>query len=429
MTRISRRTIGAGERLQRGGRLALLAALVSSTGACAGTADRGDGSQADAVLALVGGTIYIEADSPPIRDGALLIRGERIVAVGPRDSVDVPARAVVLDMSGRTVLPGFWNSHVHLTEPKWQGGDTLPAEHVTGLLRDMLLRYGFVHVFDIASFPEVTLALRRRIASGEVAGPDILTTLVPFVPPNGTPRYVAPLRLPELHGAREAVDSVRARVAQGADGIKLFTVPITQRRPFPVMDPAVVSAVADEARRNGLYLFAHPTNLAGIDVAVRNGVDVLAHTAPMAGALPDSLQALMLGRGTALIPTLTLWEVDVGPDTAGIQRFVRAGQEQVRAYAGRGGPVLFGTDVGYIDRYDPTREYELMAGAGLDFNAILASLTTAPAAMFRRGDRTGRLRPDLDADVVVVEGDPVQDIRALSQVRLTVKRGRILFQQ
>jgi imidazolonepropionase-like amidohydrolase len=407
--------------------LALALAFVV-TAACRGAPrDRPDSTDENRVLALVGGTIYPAPDAAPIDDGTLVIEGERIAAVGARAAVRLPARAVVIDVRGRTVLPGFWNSHVHLTEPKWVGIDTMAAERATDLVRAMLTRFGFVHVFDVASFPDVTLALRERIQRGEVPGPDIRTTLLPFVPPNGTPRYVAPLKLPELGSAFSARDSVRRRIGQGAEGIKLFTVPITRTQPFPEMDSAIVRAVVDEAHRGGLVVFAHPTNPDGVRLALEGGVDILTHPASAGGGLPDSMLREMQRRNMALIPTLTLWEEDFGPDTTGMGDFVRAAQNQVRAYSARGGQILFGTDVGYIARYDPTREYELMAGSGMDFHAILETLTTAPAARFGRSGRTGRLAPGLDADIVVVAGDPLTDIRALGQVRLTMKRGRVLY--
>ena len=402
------------------------AVCIGAALACGGARGNAAPAAEPSVVAIVGGTIYASPDAAPIADGVLLISGERIVDVGPRSRVSVPADASVIDARGAVVLPAFWNSHVHFIEPHWQGVDTMPAARASELLRAMLSRWGVAHVVDIASFPEVTLPLRRRVAGGEVAGPDIRTTLAPFVPPNGTPRYLPGVTLPELHDATAARDSVRARVAQGADAIKLFTVPITRAWPFPVMAPDVVAAVTDEAHRAGRPVFAHPTNLAGIVAAVEGGVDVLAHTAAMTGPLPDSLMREMLAHGVALVPTLALWEDDFGPDTTGMGAFVRSGQAQLRAYAGAGGRILFGTDVGYTARYDPTREYELMAAAGLDFRAILATLTTAPADEFGRGGRTGRLAAGLDADVVVIDGDPARDIGALARVRLTMKRGRVI---
>lgn len=174
-------------------------------------------------------------------------------------------------------------------------------------------------------------------------------------------------------------------------------------------------------------VFAHPTNLDGIIVSVENGVDVLTHTAPMAGPLADSILRAMLRSDVALTPTLTLFEDDYGQDTTGMGLYVRTAGMQASAYAALGGRLLFGTDVGYLSRYDPTREYELLAEAGLDFPAVLASLTTAPAEQFGAGDRTGRLAPGYDADIVVVGGDPVRDLRVLARPSLVMKRGQVLY--
>src|SRR5690606_12764627 len=189
-----------------------------------------------------------------------------------------------------------------------------------------------------------------------------------------------------------------------------------------------MDATVEAAHAAGRFVAAHPTDLPGVRVAVENGVDVLAHTAPEASPLPDGLLREMVDRHTALIPTLTLWERDVGDDTAVVRAFVSAAQQQVRSFADLGGRIRFGTDAGYIPDYDPAREYELMGAAGLDTRAILTSLTTAPAAHFGAADRAGRLAAGYDADIVIVEGDPSRDPRALARVRLTMKRGRMLYQ-
>lgn len=407
-------------------RPSILLGVVLAVAASCRTAPAGAGARGE-VTALVGGTIYPTPGARPIRDGVVIVEGERVRAVGERSRVRLPASARVIDVAGRTIVAGLWNAHVHFLEPDWEGIGGASANYAEALLADRYTRFGFVHLFDIGSVSDAPLVLRRRIERGELRGPDILTTLAPFVPLDGTPRYVAPLRLPELHDAQGARDSVRVRLAQGADGIKLFAVPITERQPFPVLSPDIIRAVAEEAHAQGKLVFVHPTDRVGVEVSVEGGADVLAHPALGAGALPDSLVRRMAQRGVALIPTLALCEDDYGRDTTGMGGFVRAAQEQVRTYQERGGRILFGTDVGYIARYDPTREYELLAAAGLDFQAVLESLTTAPAEAFGRGERTGRLEPGFDADLVVVEGDPAGDIRALARVWLTMKRGRILW--
>ena len=121
----------------------------------------------------------------------------------------------------------------------------------------------------------------------------------------------------------------------------------------------------------------------------------------------------------ALIPTLKLWNYDLkrfGVPDAETAQSIRSAQEQLKAFADLGGEVLFGTDVGYMTDVDPMDEYAYMAQAGLSFGGILASLTTAPARRFGMRDRTGRLLPGMDADRVILEADPMKDIRAFASV-------------
>ncbi|WP_158501544.1 amidohydrolase family protein [Vitiosangium sp. GDMCC 1.1324] len=382
-------------------------------------------------LALVGGTIHASPEAAPIPEGVVLISAGRISAVGPRSQVEIPEGATVIDTSGQTLLAGFWNSHVHFTEPWVQDAAHQPAAVLEQHLRDMLLRHGFVHVVDTGSAPEDTLALRRRIEAGELAGPGILTAGTPLVPVDGTPRYV-PMKLPELQTPEQARAMVKEQLAGGSDGIKLFTASLTARNPFPVMPLAIVQAVTDEAHAQGKPVFAHPTNAEGLTAAVEGGVDVVVHTAPMAGSLPDAFHEAMVRRKVALVPTLSLFEWEVKRSNAGpeeLEHFTQVCADQVRRHARLGGRVLFGTDVGYMPDDDPRREYVLMQRAGLSVRDILASLTTSPAAQFGQESRAGRLAPGLDADVVVVEGDPSRDIEALANVRLVLRQGKVVFRQ
>jgi imidazolonepropionase-like amidohydrolase len=376
-------------------------------------------------LALVGGKIYRSPDSSPIENGIVVIEGGSISAVGDRASVKVPPSAEVFDCSGAFVTAGFQNSHVHFTEPKWADAASQPAAVLSSQLEAMLTRYGFTTVVDTGSMLANTAALRRRIESGELPGPRILTAGSPLFPPDGIPFYlkdgsVPPellKLLPQPSTAAEAARVVDADVDGGADIIKLFTGSwVAHGRVLP-MPVDVAAAAAAEAHRRGRPVFAHPSSVAGLEVALAAHVDVLAHAVEdTRGFTADHLRR-MRQQGMALVPTLTLF----GDDSNAQEIFA-----EVRDYARAGGDVLFGTDVGYHQIYDPTREYDLLARAGLTWREILASLTTAPAARFGESSRRGRIAPGMEADLVLLARDPATDVRAFADVRRTIRSGRVL---
>jgi imidazolonepropionase-like amidohydrolase len=378
-----------------------------------------------APLALVGARIYTAPEGLPIFDGTIVAAGGKVVAVGPRDKVEVPAGARTLDCKGLVITAGFQNSHVHFTELKWMDAANQPAANLASQLEAMLTRYGFTTVVDTASLLSNTNALRRRIASGEVAGPRILTAGEALYPPNGVPFYIKEnvpeeivKMLPQPSTAEQATALIEQHARDGADITKLFTGSWVARGKVLPMPEDVATAAAAATHRHGKLVFSHASNVAGLEVALRSGVDVLAHALDDArGLTPEHLKR-MKERNLALVPTLKLFGGD---------RWLFEIMDQVRDHARLGGTILFGTDVGYLTDYDPTAELVLMASAGLSWREILASLTSNPATRFGEESRRGRIAPGMDADFVVLAADPVRDVRAFSDVRYTVRAGRVIY--
>jgi len=141
-------------------------------------------------LVLVGAKIYPSPMEPPIDNGSILVHDGRILAVGPSATIKIPRAAKVVDCKGLVVTAGFWNSHVHIIMPGLLHAEKLSSEQITSQLEEMLTRWGFTTVFDIASVLDNTTLIRRRIESGEVKGPRILTVGEPFWAKGGTPIYV-----------------------------------------------------------------------------------------------------------------------------------------------------------------------------------------------------------------------------------------------
>jgi imidazolonepropionase-like amidohydrolase len=385
------------------------------------------------VLVIAGARIYPSPSEPPISNGTVVARDGLITAVGPRDRVRLPARATVLDGAGLTVTAGFCNAHVHFTEAKWQAADSASPPELTASLRAMLTRWGVVCVVDTGSSPANTLALRRRIESGEIAGPHITLASGSFVPLGGSPFYLLPARLIELANAEQARRTVESLLdIGGIEAVKLFTGSLASRESIVVMPVDIVRAAVEVAHRRGKLVFSHPSNSAGARAALEGGVDVLAHTFPSGLDWDRTLPRRMREANMALIPTLKLWPWELGRlgvPAAGLERFQANAQAQVRAFMEAGGQLLFGTDVGYMTDYDPTDEYLLLERAGLSFPDLLSALTTAPARRLAMESGAGLVAVGSPADLVVLERDPATDVRALADVRYTIRRGRVIYER
>jgi imidazolonepropionase-like amidohydrolase len=377
-------------------------------------------------LALVGGRVYTSPDAAPLLDAVVLASDGVITAIGSRSEIQLPKDARVMDCTGKTVVAGFWNSHVHFTQDVWKNADTAPAAPLEKHMQEMLTRWGFTTVWDLGSDPTDSLALRRRIKSGEIAGPDIFLVGSIF-PRGGRPIYLPPeMQLPEAATSDEAAQMTRAYLDMGLDGMKLFTGVFKGDQPVVNMDPAVAKAAVDVAHAQGKPVFAHPQNRTGVETVIAAGVDVMAHTVPgEQGYTPERL-ASFKQQGIALIPTLSLFTTVV-LDPAVTARLLNAAVNQVKQFSENGGAVLFGTDIGFIKIYDTSLEYELMHRA-LSQSQVLASLTTNPAQYFKAAKK-GRIETGFDADFVILDGDPMIDVRNLAKVATTIRAGRIIYQR
>src|SRR5579862_239932 len=386
-------------------------------------------------LALIHAKIYPSPTESPIENGAILVHAGRILAFGPNATIKIPSHATVIECNGMVVTAGFWNSHVHILTPGLLHAEKLSSEQITAQLQDMLTRWGFTTVFDIASVLENTNLIRRRIERGEVRGPRILTVGEPFWGKGGTPVYVKGfleanhIIIPDVESTAQATVRVRQEIRDGADGIKIFANSV-EADGVLTMPLDLAKAIVAEAHRAGKPVFAHVSNAQGIEVAIQSGVDILAHTTPVDDLWSPSFAGRLTAAHMALTPTLTLWDVEARKGNASpdeVEKGMSRAAQQLKAFSQAGGQVLFGTDVGYIEKFDTSEEFAWMSRAGMNFQQILASLTTNPVTRFGYSSHSGRIAKGMDADLVVLEGDPAEDVTAFSKVHQVIRGGQLIY--
>lgn len=385
---------------------------------------------AQSTLAIKHARIYVSPTDPPLDDGTILVRNGLIAEVGPE--VIVPADATIVACDRCVVTAGFWNMHVHFTEPKWSMANWKSAATLNPQLADMLLSRGFTTVADLASNPADTFALRRRIEKGELKGPYIYTAGVPLYPPHGVPYYVretapkwmsALMRQPDT--PEEATREVRGNLASGADLTKLFTGSWVRRGQVLPMPLNIATAAVTETHLNGKLVFAHPSNLAGMQVAIASGVDVLAHAADDTEGVDAALLQSAIKKNMAMIPTLKMFARTVRADSDYMDPICW----EVNQFHQLGGTLLFGTDVGYMTDYSTELEFVELGKSGLDWKTVLAMLTTNPAARMGVSASKGTIATGKLADLTILSADPATDLTNFSRVQAVVRSGKMMWQK
>lgn len=385
---------------------------------------------AQGTLAIEHARIYISPADPPIDDGAVLVRDGLIAAVGGQ--VEIPRGTTIVPCVGCVVTAGFWNAHVHFTEPKWTMAAWKSSATLNPQLADMFFSRGFTTVIDLGSNPADTFAIRRRIENGQLLGPYIYTSGPAVYPPHGVPFYVrqsSPKWMMPLMSEPATPNAARRFVHQnlnsGADLTKLFTGSWVERGRVLPMPLAIARAAVDESHLNGKLVFAHPSNLAGIRVAIDSGVDVLAHAADDTRGVDQALLASAIRKNMAMIPTLKMFASTVTTDPSYMDPILA----EVHQFHELGGQLIFGTDVGYMTDYSTDLELVELRKSGLNWNDVLAMLTTNPAARMGVSDLKGTVAPGQLADLAILSADPARDLTNFARVQAVVRSGKVVWQR
>jgi imidazolonepropionase-like amidohydrolase len=374
-------------------------------------------------LAITRATVYTTPEALARRDMTVLIRHGVIAGVG--EHLPIPKNVETISCPGCVVLAGFWNAHVHFMEPKWNEAANQPADKLARQMSEMLTHSGFTTVVDTGSDRENTIALRRRVESGEVLGPRIFTAGFPIFPAHALPYYLAELpaelkaKMAQPETAAEAAAIVDKNRAAGCDIVKLFTGSIVSPDHITPMKVAIARAAADEAHRHGQLVFSHSSNLEGTKVAIDAGVDVLAHTPEVTSGIDKAMLQRILAQHMTIIPTLKLFSRD---DSIASIRGLDYQFHQL------GGRLVYGTDTGFLPDYDQSEEFRQLMQAGFGFRDVLAMLTTAPADLFHLSQREGKVMPGMKGDLTILSEDPASgNPEAFTKVRYTIRGGNVIW--
>jgi len=420
--------------------LAVLGAFVSSSASVHAASN-------ERLVAVRAGKLVDVVAGKVLENQTILITGERITAVGPSATVQVPAGAEVVDLSGSTVLPGLIDAHTHLTgNAKHHGYETLGTADIRAALYGahaarLTLEAGFTTVRNVGASGFGDVALRDAINEGELPGPRMRVSGYPLGIQGG---HCDNNLLPyEFHAVEPGVAdgpwAARAKVREmakyGADTIKICASggvlskgdePGAQQYTLEEM-----KAIVEEAHKLGRRVAAHAHGASSIRDAILAGVDSVEH----ASLVDDEGIRLAREKGTYFV-------MDIYNDDYILQEGAKAGmlQESLdkeralgqlqrdnfrKAYKG-GVRMAFGTDAGVYPHGDNARQFRYMVQYGMSPMQAIQAATINAADLLGWKDRIGSVQPGKYADLIAVSGDPLKDPAELTRVNFVMKGGAVV---
>ncbi|MGH9872070.1 MAG: amidohydrolase family protein [Pyrinomonadaceae bacterium] len=368
--------------------------------------------------------------SAQLRDGwVVLIRGEKIEAVGSAQDVKAPAGAKVIELPGLTLMPGLIDAHSHVllhpySETVWNDqvareSLSLRVARATNHLRNTLLA-GFTTIRDLgtegAGYADV--GLKQAVQQGVIPGPRMVVATRAIVASGsyGPKGYASEWTVPQ--GAEEAdgVDGltrvVREQIGKGADWIKVYADYRwgTEGTAHPTFTLDELKLAVEVAKSAGVPVAAHATSTEGARRAVLAGVETIEHGD---GGTPELFQ-LMKEHNTALCPTLAVAGANAERKKLVFKQALAAGVI-----------IASGSDVGVFAHGDNARELETMVSWGMPAIDALRSATSIDARVLHLEEKVGQIKVGLLADLIAVEGEPTRDISALRRVRFVMKGGEV----
>ncbi len=378
------------------------------------------------VTILTHATVVDGVSATLVRDATIVIRGGRIESVRAAGAVpSVPAGATVIDLGGRFVAPGLIDAHTHIAT-------------LANARRALFSGVTTVRSASVPAFQDV--AMRAEARAGQVVAPDVLATGV-FVTPNLGESVLADARLGALAGGVNTTAELQALVRVNLDrGVDWIKTRGTERAGLPDTDPrkqvydeAQLRTIVETAAERGIPVMAHAHGDEGAYAAVAAGARSIEHGT----YLSDSTLRLMRAKGAWLVPTLsTVVDLTQPGGDYDDPVLVLRGQhmaprleETIRRAHALGVRLVTGADTDYGPESVTRIAHEVMRFAALGLTPVeaLATATSGAAELLGIGARTGRVAVGLEADLIVLERNPLEDPGALQDVLVVITDGRVVL--
>jgi imidazolonepropionase-like amidohydrolase len=403
----------------------------------------------DSVTKVLTASIVIDGTgADPIRDGVVVVEGDRITEVGPRKRVSFPSGASRIELGARTLMPGMIDAHTHITGTRsYSASEALTTPHDLQVLRAAedcfkLLRAGFTTVRDCGS--EIALSLKRGINADVIPGPRIYAAGRPLSQTAGhgdihyIPREEVIKRGALLcDGPEDCRRAAREALRDGSDLIKVSTtggVGSEKDNPWePQFTVDEIKAITYEAHNVGKLVASHAQGAQGVKNAIVSGVDTIEH----GFFLDDECVDLMLEHGTYYVPTFALVEVykkalenpyDMPEYRLRKQRMCIEAMPKslMKAYeAGvkiATGPDYFGAPLrAHGDNAD---ELIALVKYGMKTKDVIVAATKNGAECIGIEGELGTLEEGKLADIIALDGNPLEDIEAVKRVSYVMKAGK-----
>lgn len=395
--------------------------LLTLAGAAIASMPAANAQTPGAVTAITHANVVDGLTTQRIRNATIVVRAGRIVSVQADGAV--PAGATIIDAAGRWIAPGLIDAHTHVST-------------LANARRALQSGVTTIRSASVPAYQDV--ALRELAKAGQVWAPDVLAAGV-FVTPELGETLLADARLGVLARGVRTPEELKTLVRINADrGVNWIKTRGTERAGLPDTDPrqqtyteAQLRAVVEEASARGLPVMAHAHGDEGAYAAVAAGVRSIEHGT----YLSDSTLRLMKAKGTWLVPTLsTIWDLTTPGGDYDDPVLLLRGQhmapvieETIRRAYSMGVRLATGADTDYHRESTTRIAHEVLrfTKLGITPRDALASATSAAAELLGLADRTGRVAAGFEADLILLEHDPLERPETLQDVLMVMTNGRV----